>query len=297
MGMNLLVGYTGAYQDPVTGSYPLGNGCRMYFPELMRFNTPDGWSPFGKGGIHPYAYCSGDPINHSDPSGHFGFLGIGLQILAIGLMMMPGAAGIAEEVVEEGAISGVLAANGAREGAAETVAGSLSSSSGAMAKPAEETEDLARAVVRLRLGGSHAPGPEPDPYAGVREDLGNVRTQLEELEPRMMRRLDELFGPPGKKDTIRWRWGQRDRLMVRQKALNSGENHKNVMKGYEGELRAIHNQLQDINRRGQDFPSGPITDELYGEYTVLVDGYERLIDEWNLHAKIVNDITRTIVPL
>ena len=52
MGTNLLVGYTGAYQDPVTGGYPLGNGYRMYLPELMRFNSPDSWSPFSKG-WHP----------------------------------------------------------------------------------------------------------------------------------------------------------------------------------------------------------------------------------------------------
>ena len=76
MGTNLPIGYTGAYQDPVTSSYPLGNGYRMYLPELMRFNSPDSWSPFGKGGIHPYAYCDGEPVNHADPSGHFGRLGI-----------------------------------------------------------------------------------------------------------------------------------------------------------------------------------------------------------------------------
>ena len=101
MGTNLLVGYTGAYQDVVTGGYTLGNGYRMYLPELMRFNSPDSWSPFGKGGIHPYAYCEDDPINHADPSGHFAFLvGLGLQILAIGFMVMPGGqeVGVAEEM-------------------------------------------------------------------------------------------------------------------------------------------------------------------------------------------------------
>ena len=80
-------GYTGAYCDPVTGGYPLGNGYRVYLPELMRFVAPDGWSPFGKGGMNPYLYGSDDPINHSDPSGH-------LSVLAwIGIA--GGAAGIA----------------------------------------------------------------------------------------------------------------------------------------------------------------------------------------------------------
>ena len=66
----LLFGYTGAYCDPVTCGYPLGNGYRMCLPELMRFNAPDDWSPFGDGGVNPYVYCAGDPINRSDPGGH-----------------------------------------------------------------------------------------------------------------------------------------------------------------------------------------------------------------------------------
>jgi len=36
----------------------------------MRFNSPDSWSPFGRGGVNAYGYCGGDPGNYSDPSGH-----------------------------------------------------------------------------------------------------------------------------------------------------------------------------------------------------------------------------------
>jgi hypothetical protein len=35
----------------------------------MRFLSPDQLSPFGWGGLNAYAYCAGDPVNHSDPSG------------------------------------------------------------------------------------------------------------------------------------------------------------------------------------------------------------------------------------
>ncbi|WP_434679258.1 RHS repeat-associated core domain-containing protein [Pseudomonas sp. R1-18] len=64
-------GFTGQQADPTTGHYLLGNGARAFNPVLMRFNSADTLSPFGKGGINAYAYCSGDPVNSTDPSGHF----------------------------------------------------------------------------------------------------------------------------------------------------------------------------------------------------------------------------------
>ncbi|POA20334.1 hypothetical protein C1886_08930 [Pseudomonas sp. FW300-N1A1] len=66
-----LLGFNGERIDPVTGYYLLGNGYRAFNPVLMRFNSPDSWSPFREGGINPYAYCAGDPVNRSDPTGHF----------------------------------------------------------------------------------------------------------------------------------------------------------------------------------------------------------------------------------
>jgi RHS repeat-associated protein len=68
-----ITGYTGQYRDPLLPGYMLGNGYRTYLPALMRFAQADSpaYSPFGRGGINPYAYCAGDPINRSDPSGRF----------------------------------------------------------------------------------------------------------------------------------------------------------------------------------------------------------------------------------
>jgi len=71
-GLVSLLGFNGERADPVTGCYLLGNGYRAFNPVLMRFNSPDSWSPFGKGGLNSYAYCLHDPINFSDPSGHAG---------------------------------------------------------------------------------------------------------------------------------------------------------------------------------------------------------------------------------
>jgi RHS repeat-associated protein len=62
--------FNGELCDPLTRRYLLGNGYRAYSPVLGRFLSPDSFSPFGQGGINSYAYCSGDPINASDPSGH-----------------------------------------------------------------------------------------------------------------------------------------------------------------------------------------------------------------------------------
>ncbi|MDZ5741628.1 RHS repeat-associated core domain-containing protein [Pseudomonas asiatica] len=50
--------------------YLLGNGYRAFNPVLMCFQSPDSQSPFGAGGLNCYAYCAGDPVNFSDPSGH-----------------------------------------------------------------------------------------------------------------------------------------------------------------------------------------------------------------------------------
>ncbi|WP_458130616.1 RHS repeat-associated core domain-containing protein [Pseudomonas sp. R3-41] len=68
-----MLGFKGERPDPVTGHYLLGNGYRAFNPVLMRFNSPDSWSPFGKGGINAYAAFDGDPINKNDPNGHLSF--------------------------------------------------------------------------------------------------------------------------------------------------------------------------------------------------------------------------------
>jgi RHS repeat-associated protein len=71
-GLLSLLGFNGERLDPVIGNYLLGNGNRAFNPVLMRFNSPDRLSPFGKGGLNSYAYCLGDPVNLYDPSGGFG---------------------------------------------------------------------------------------------------------------------------------------------------------------------------------------------------------------------------------
>ncbi|VVO33408.1 RHS repeat-associated core domain-containing protein [Pseudomonas fluorescens] len=69
-GLLSLLGFNGERPDPVTGHYHLGSGYRQYNPVLMRFNSPDSWSPFGEGGVNAFSYCAGEPVLGSDPSGH-----------------------------------------------------------------------------------------------------------------------------------------------------------------------------------------------------------------------------------
>jgi RHS repeat-associated protein len=62
--------FNGQCREQSTGHYLLGNGYRAFNPQLMRFNSPDSFSPFGEGGLNAYCYVGNDPVNKSDPSGH-----------------------------------------------------------------------------------------------------------------------------------------------------------------------------------------------------------------------------------
>jgi RHS repeat-associated protein len=108
--LNDLLGFNGEHVDPVTGCYMLGNGYRAYNPVLMRFNSPDSMSPFGAGGVNPYAYCVGDPINLSDPTGHFSWRSIfkivvSVAAIAIAVVTLGVGAPIAASVLAAAAIT------------------------------------------------------------------------------------------------------------------------------------------------------------------------------------------------
>ncbi|MQT89362.1 RHS repeat-associated core domain-containing protein [Pseudomonas helleri] len=82
-GQQGLLGFNGEAHDPLTGHYLLGNGHRAYNPVLMRFNSPDTLSPFGAGGLNPYCYCLGDPVNRVDPNGQISFALIAPIVLSV----------------------------------------------------------------------------------------------------------------------------------------------------------------------------------------------------------------------
>jgi RHS repeat-associated protein len=99
------MGFNGERPDPLTGHYLLGNGYRAFNPVLMRFNSPDSLSPFGKGGLNAYAYALGNPVDRVDPTGHFSLKAAmllfgGLQMMGVGVSI----AGVAAKNNELGFI-------------------------------------------------------------------------------------------------------------------------------------------------------------------------------------------------
>ncbi|MEE9929180.1 RHS repeat-associated core domain-containing protein [Microvirgula aerodenitrificans] len=68
--------------------YHLGNGARSYDPTLQSFLSKDPYSPFSYGGINPYSFCGGDPVNRSDPSGYISLsAGVGLGLGIFGFIL------------------------------------------------------------------------------------------------------------------------------------------------------------------------------------------------------------------
>ena len=85
-------GFKGQLADPKSHWQFLGKGHRAYNADLGRFMHPDTRSPFGKGGLNPYSFASGNPIMNADPSGQFSVFGLletltGASMIAYGSLM------------------------------------------------------------------------------------------------------------------------------------------------------------------------------------------------------------------
>lgn len=93
-------GFNGQFCEP-QGWYHLGNGHRVYNPVLRRFHNPDELSPFDEGGLNPYAYCLGDPVNHVDPTGRsVNFLQIATLLGAAAAIAIGGASLLAPVLIK-----------------------------------------------------------------------------------------------------------------------------------------------------------------------------------------------------
>ncbi|MDQ1886658.1 RHS repeat-associated core domain-containing protein [Aeromonas salmonicida] len=158
--------FNGERRDPVTGLYHLGQGYRAYNPRMMRFHAADSLSPFGEGGINPYGYCLGDPINAVDPTGHSAWSWIGaiagILIAVVGLVvgvatfgaaapaaaaMIAGGAGITAAGIA--GLAGVI-------GGALTVASSLTFVVSSLASSEQTKRDWNTATLVLSILGGAA---------------------------------------------------------------------------------------------------------------------------------------------
>ncbi|HEY4292239.1 RHS repeat-associated core domain-containing protein [Luteibacter sp.] len=165
--------YAGERIETATRWYLLGK--RPYSPLLRRLLSPDTMSPFGAGGLNRYAYCSGDPINRVDPSGHMWKRLHGGLLRTAGEEVPPS---VAFAVIDQpgGSSTPAIIANAI---AASMDAASVSSGipQGSLAPPA-----IPGAVVLGRLAsGSEAPADGPSPAKQARtsfprtEDIPSTR--------------------------------------------------------------------------------------------------------------------------
>jgi RHS repeat-associated protein len=133
------LGYNGELREAQTGWYLLGNGYRAFNPLLMRFHSPDSWSPFGDGGLNAYMYVLGNPIGHTDPTGH----------MPLSSKLLKSFGNKFDDLARSG-----------REGASASTIGAAS---------ARSSDNGGTAVIRASGDSSKPPLPEPKPdYPGAR---------------------------------------------------------------------------------------------------------------------------------
>ncbi len=116
------LGFNSELQDAASAYYLLGPGHhRPYAPQLGIFLAPDRATPFGRGGLNGLSYCAGDPVNRTDPTGHFWKWVIAAVGVVVGVLAVAATAGAALT-----AISGVAAGVGlSKTGAAAIVSTTL----------------------------------------------------------------------------------------------------------------------------------------------------------------------------
>jgi RHS repeat-associated protein len=107
--------FAGEWVDRLTGWYMPGS-YRPYDPVLMCFLSPDSESPFGSGGLNPYAYCAGDPVNNIDPDGHAWWkwliAGVGTALAVVGTIASFGTAAPAIAALWAGGMSALTVGGG-----------------------------------------------------------------------------------------------------------------------------------------------------------------------------------------
>ncbi|WP_282295080.1 RHS repeat-associated core domain-containing protein [Stenotrophomonas sp. PS02289] len=141
--------FNGELLDAASGCYLLGAGHhRPYSPRLGIFLAADGLSPFGAGGLNPYAYCAGDPVNRSDPTGHFWKWIVAAVGIAVGVAAVAVTFGAASKAVAAVATVGFSALTKSTAGAiASTTLGIVAVGAEVGAIAAEVSGDTKTATI------------------------------------------------------------------------------------------------------------------------------------------------------
>ncbi|HTJ01007.1 MAG TPA: PKD domain-containing protein [Dongiaceae bacterium] len=79
--------YSGEQFDANLGLY--NQRARYYDPGLGRFTTMDSYegSPQDPQSLHKYTYCTGDPVNYHDPSGHQDLAEVMVDVAIVGILV------------------------------------------------------------------------------------------------------------------------------------------------------------------------------------------------------------------
>ncbi|MFJ4375670.1 RHS repeat-associated core domain-containing protein [Pseudomonas japonica] len=114
-GVSGMLGFNGEYPER-TGIY-LPGSYRAYSPALRRFYQADNLSPFAAGGLNPYAWCLGDPVNLVDSDGHVAWGAVAIVSAVLGMGLIVGAPFVKDERIRTAMYTlGGLTVGGAASG-------------------------------------------------------------------------------------------------------------------------------------------------------------------------------------
>ncbi len=250
-------GFNGEMLDATSGYYLLGpEHHRPYHPALGMFLAPDRASPFGSGGLNTLAYCAGDPINRTDPSGHFWKWVIGAVAVVIGIAAVVATAGAAAT-----AIGGIAAGLGVSKSGAAAIAATtlgvagVAAESGSLVAHATGNENAGNILgwVGLGLGvAGMASAVAPVVAKAVAKGVGKAAGKISRFTERIRTiRTQGLSGRGAPKAAAQW-------------ANETGSSGRSVMSSLSDETamtyfksaEAMHEAGRKGLRMGQLTPNG-----------------------------------------
>ncbi len=187
-GATAEVAFKGERLDAGSGCYLLGAGHhRPYSPALGMFLAPDRASPFDGGGLNALSYCAGDPVNRTDPTGHFWKWVIAAVAVAISAVAVVATAGTAVTAIV-GLASGaaVTKSSVAAVAAATLGVASLGVESAALIAHGTGNEKVGSILgwVGVGLGAVSLAGAAPTLYKAAAKGASSLRAKVSKFAQR-----------------------------------------------------------------------------------------------------------------